>query len=50
MPFQNDILGGSSGQGGDFEIDNSTMWEYSDSGYLYKTFPGMNYDMYSSLD
>ena len=40
MPFQNDILGGASGQGGDYEIEGSSLWETTDSSYLYKTFPG----------
>ena len=40
MPFQNDILGGASGQGGDYEIEGSSLWDYGDSSFLYKTFPG----------
>ena len=40
MPFQNDILGGTSAQGGDYDIEKSLLFEYSDSSKLGKDFPG----------
>ena len=38
MPFQNDILGGASGQGGAYTIDQSVRFDDGDSAYLNKTF------------
>ena len=37
MPFQNDILGGSSGQGGAYTIDQSVRFDDGDSAYLSRT-------------
>ena len=37
MPFQNDILGGASGQGGAYTIDQSVRFDDGDSAYLSRT-------------
>ena len=39
MPFQNDILGGASGQGGAYTIDQSARFDAGSTNYMSRT-PG----------
>ena len=40
MPFQNDILGGASGQGGAYTIDQSCRFNFTDDPQLSLTLSG----------